>query len=487
MPINLEENCAQSREDRLGSITAYSGSLKELTIQGCEGCLKRRNRCISTATYCSHLTAVDELSVIKNAVVVDHGPVGCSSGMMRWNVNFRAASILKGLASSDLNVISTNIKESDTVFGAAGKLKDTVRTAYKRHHPDVIFITSTCTSSIIGEDIEGVIDELKDEIPIPIGYTSCEGIRSKIWASGFDAEQHTVLTTLVKPPKKKQEDLLTVVDFLPALKDNVDYFVGKLGLRTFFLNSYASVEEIAHASEATASIGICSTLATYFNGALELKYGVTYLKTHYPNGMEGFDNWLRDIARHVGKEEAAERCILEEREKYLPAIEKFRILLKGKKAMILLGPGFAYELIRVCRELDMEVVDTISFHYDPILDGINNEPVKNIDDEGEDLPIEVSDAQHYETVKLIEKYKPDIVITRVHGAPIFALKLGIPVLTVTGVDHFGYSGVVNMGELIVDQLSNTNFARGLKEHTKYHFTDWYNRLQESSLIEKEEN
>ena len=32
---------------------------------------------------------------------------------------------------------------------------------------------------------------------------SCEGFRSRIWTTGFDAAYHSVLRSIVKPPKKK--------------------------------------------------------------------------------------------------------------------------------------------------------------------------------------------------------------------------------------------------------------------------------------------
>lgn len=484
MAMNLKAAEAENRETRLGSVSGYLGTLRGLTEKGCSGCLKKTGRCLSTASYCSHMCALDELSVIGNCVVVDHGPVGCSSGMMRWNIGFRAASILRGLSSKDIQIISTNLDENDTVFGALDKLRETVRQAYETRRPDVIFVTSSCTASIIGEDFQSVVDELNDELPIPVGFAGCDGARSRIWASGFDCEQHAVVKTLVKPPQRKR-NTVNVVDFFPDCEARMTVLLGQLGLRPLYLNSYTRVDVFAHTSESVATIGVCNVLSSYFGGALEQAYGVPYLHTHFPNGIENYENWYRDIARLVGKEEEAEKFLAGEREKYLPEFEKYRKILGGKKVLILMGSGFAFELVKVYRELGMDVVQTTSFHYDPNVDGTGDTAVRSIEDGEADVPVSISDAQHYETIKLIRKYKPDVVVTRVHGAPVFSLKLGVPVVTVTGIDSFGYQGTLVAARLIAEELENPNFAKKLARHADFHMTDWYEKQDTDSFLIKD--
>ena len=62
---------------------------------------------------------------------------------------------------------------------------------------------TTCAAGIIGDDVESVTTSLEDVLGIPIVAIFCEGFRSKMWTSGFDAGYHGIARKLVKPAEKK--------------------------------------------------------------------------------------------------------------------------------------------------------------------------------------------------------------------------------------------------------------------------------------------
>jgi nitrogenase molybdenum-iron protein alpha chain len=178
MEINLKVPEAQSRESRLGSITGYNGDLADLTSRGCSGCLQNRGRCLSSASSCTHLHGISLLIGIQGAIVVDHGPIGCSAGLIGFAGSRRSRR--DGLRFPDSHVHSSNMNEADTVFGAVDKLKKSIRAAYERHHPKLIYVTTCCVSSIIGDDVYSVTQEMSAELGIPVGFGAMEGIKSKI-------------------------------------------------------------------------------------------------------------------------------------------------------------------------------------------------------------------------------------------------------------------------------------------------------------------
>ncbi len=96
------------------------------------------------------------------------------------------------------------MNENDTIFGSADKLREIVLEVNRRYSPKAIFVTSSCATGIIGEDIDSVVDDLKSEINVPIAAVHCEGFKSRIWATGFDIADHAVLSTIIKPPKEKR-------------------------------------------------------------------------------------------------------------------------------------------------------------------------------------------------------------------------------------------------------------------------------------------
>ncbi|SEL03802.1 nitrogenase molybdenum-iron protein alpha chain [Butyrivibrio sp. ob235] len=478
MNLNILE--AANRETRLGSTVVYEGTVPNLLRGGCQGCSGRK-RCFSTAASCSHYTATHELAVVKNCVVVDHGPVGCSAGIIRWSLNYRSATRPNNEPFDDLRVISTNLKESDTVFGAINKLYDTVRKAYKRHKPDIIFITSTCMSSTIGEDFESAVEVLKDEIPVPIVFVGCAGAKSKLWATGFDSEQHALFNALVKPPKEKR-NTVNFIDFLHPGAPYIRFLLDKLGLEPLYVNAFATVEDFAHLSESVCTTSICYNLASYMGTALEEVYGVPLIKDEYGAGIQGFDNWYRAIARTVGKEDIAEAYIKEQKEKYLPKLEKYKKILKGKKAIVGMGSGFAFETIRVLKELGMEVLHAYAYHFDPKIDNGQTDYLDKVIDDSKDTAVTIADAQHFETIRVIKEFDPDIVVIRVHGAQQFAMRLGYP--TVTAMTLFGYEAVLSLAERMVDEIGNNNFASKLSKHTSMQLKPGFNSALKEGFIEE---
>jgi nitrogenase molybdenum-iron protein alpha/beta subunit len=81
---------------------------------------------------------------------------------------------------------STSVAEEDVINGREKKLKRTIQEAIDRYDPKIVFIFASCSSGIIGDDIDAVAEDLQEKyekaILIPI---HCEGFKSKIHSTGF--------------------------------------------------------------------------------------------------------------------------------------------------------------------------------------------------------------------------------------------------------------------------------------------------------------
>jgi len=70
---------APVRENRLGAITGYQGTIRDLTSRAsCLG-LRNRERCFSQMSACSSGCAQGYLSRIRDAAIVVHAPLGCAA------------------------------------------------------------------------------------------------------------------------------------------------------------------------------------------------------------------------------------------------------------------------------------------------------------------------------------------------------------------------------------------------------------------------
>ncbi len=463
-----------SRETRIGSLTAYKGSLSELASLTDSGEVSNCDRCFSQSGGCPSMCALGQIARIRDVLVVHHGPAGCSIQGVATNTIVKQLAKKRGIKNNTV-YIGTDMNEEDTIFGAEGKLKDIVRTAYERYRPKAIFVSSSCASGIIGEDIDSVVEDLREEIDVPIAPVHCEGFKSHIQATGFDLSDHAVLTTIVKPPEGKRNVINFKNFFESARLEIIDIFKN-FDVEPLFFYTNATVEELSHMSESLATVSVCGSLGNYIGNALEELYGVPYVRSINMLGIEGFETWLRTIGRTIGREEKIEAYLKAEREKYMPKIEELKKELKGLRAVIGMGPGYTFEVARVLNELGMEVVWGAAWHYDKQFEdrAAKPEPMQNLIDKGIDFEMSVSDQQNYELLNILEATKPDIYISRHNGTTVWAVKQGYAALF-AGDEFmiFGYKGTLNFAQAVLDTIKNRSFEKNLAKRTKVPYTDWW--------------
>ncbi len=484
--IDIKRNEAPIRENRLGAVTGYVGTIGDLHSRA-TGCgLENRERSFTQASACSSGCCQSQLSNITDALVVNHAPVGCAADAVTSNVNFKSGARVRGLEYTNVRIVSTNLDEQDTVFGATGKLRDTILQSYERYKPQAIFVTASCVSGIIGEDLQSVLNDLKEELDIPLVPAFCEGFKSKVWATGFDAAFHAVLHGIVEPPRFKTNKV-NFVNFRASARKEIINTFAKLGVEPVFLLQYSSVEELRRLSEARATVSICGTLGSYLGNGLEQHYGVPYVKTEQPHGIIGYKNWLRSLGSVLGEEAAVEAHIAAEEARIATDLAEIRAKLKGKTAVVGMGPSFGHNYTRVLRELGVEVLWASTWHFDQNYDnGEVPESTKRLAAEDENLRVSVGEVQNFEIVNLLDKLKPDIYITRHSGSSVWATKMGVASYMITDeFAAFGYNGIIDFGSVLIDKLTNRSLARKLAERIKLPYSDWWLEQDTYSLMKAE--
>ncbi|MGA2141104.1 MAG: nitrogenase component 1 [Brevinematales bacterium] len=475
MSVNLKSAEVEVRERRLKSIISYNGTAKDLCEKSKTQSLNHIGRTFEQCSDCSQGCAETVTYLIKDAAVVVHSPIGCCSNASGYNIQGGIVTKSRGLPSQKVNVICTNIQEKDTVFGGLEKLRTAVNEAYRRFSPAAIFVHSSCAAGIVGDDIEGESNELEKELGIPIVPVFCEGFKSRIWSTGFDAAFHGILRKIVKPPVKKQEDLVNLFNFEGS--DSFSPLLGRLGLRTNYVVPLASVETLSRLSEAACTAHICETLAMYIAQGLEQQYGVPEVKAPAPFGIEWTDRWLRDIAKYTHKEDIVEDLIKSEHERVRPAIDEIKEKLKGKKVYIFAGDSFAHSLANVAIDLGLELTGITTLHHDQTTDG-NTEGYDTLShlvkSRGDVKNFSVCNKQPYQVVKILKDLKPDLLIVRHMNMTILGTKLGIPtVLEGDANVSAGYDGVAKLGRRLFEAMQTRKVINNIAMHIEWPYSDWW--------------
>lgn len=475
MAINLRSPEVEIREKRLKSLVSYNGSASDLNEKSNTGVLKCKEGSFNQCGDCSAQRAFNQVAQIKDVAVVSHGPIGCAGDFAIFNSRNRGALESRGVKDIKIQALSTNLLEKDTVYGGIEKLKATIDEAYRRFNPKVIFVTTSCASGIIGDDVESAINDKEEELGIPITGVYCEGFKSKIWTSGFDSAFHAVLRKVVKPPQKKQEDLINIFNFSGT--DVFTPLLAKIGLRTNFGLQLSTVEHLEEFSEAAASTHICETLGTYPAKVLEQEYGIPEVKAPTPFGLQWTDEWLREIGKITNKEKEVEELIVAERERIKPQLEELRESFRGKRLYVIAGASYVHNMISITNDLGLEIIGATSFHHDQHFDN-DDERINSLNNvikvHGDIKHYNVCNKQPHQIINIIRELKPDLLLVRHNNIAGLGTKLGIPTV-MTGDPNIGagYEGVLQTGERFLQAIRTKNLIKNISKHAKFPYTDWW--------------
>lgn len=475
MSINLESADVEVRERRLKSVLTYQGTAADLNERSKSDSLKTAKRAYQQCSDCSQMCAATLTYAIQNAAVVVHSPIGCFSETSATDVGLESVSRARGTQLGRVQAVCTNIQEKDTVYGAVEKLRYAIDEAQRRYHPQAIFVQSSCAAGIIGDDIESVTEQKAEEYGIPIVPVFCEGFKSRIWTTGFDAVFHGILRKMVQPPRQRRDDVVNIFNFMGS--DSFSPLLGKLGLKANYLVPLADVDAITHMSEAACTAHICETLATYIAKGLEQEYGVPEVKAPAPFGLEWTDEWLREVARHTGREHIVEDVIAAEHERIQPALDRVRKELDGATVFVFAGDSYAHSLTNMAIDLGLKPVGVTTLHHDQRTDegGAETDTLgRLIHERGDIANFTVCNRQPYQMLKVIRDANPDLLIVRHMNMTIMGTKLGIPTVLEGDVNvSAGYDGLVGLGERLLKAARGKRLLRNIADHVEWPYTDWW--------------
>jgi nitrogenase molybdenum-cofactor synthesis protein NifE len=354
---------------------------------------------------------------IADAVHLVHGPIGCA--VYTWDIR---GALSSGPELHRLS-FSTDLQETDVIFGGEKKLTAALRELIERHQPKAAFVYSTCIVGIIGDDLEAVCRNVEAECKIPVIPVKSEGFKGNKRAgyqAACDALFRLIGTGDVTGVSKYSLNILGDFNLAGEIWMIREYYE-RMGIQVVAnITGDGRVGDIQRAHGAALNVVQCSGSTMQLANMMEEKYGIPSLRVSY-FGIEDMAEALYDIARFFKDPEMMERTkkIVEGEVKTLAvALEPYRKALAGKKAAIYVGGSFkAFSLVKAFRLIDMQVVMVGS------QTGTKEdyEELAAITDPG---TIIVDDSNPLELTSFLTEKEVDIFVGGVKERPI-AYKLGI--------------------------------------------------------------
>ncbi|GAB6126395.1 nitrogenase molybdenum-iron protein alpha chain [Humidesulfovibrio idahonensis] len=444
----------------------------------------------------------------RDIVNIVHGPIGCS--FYAWLTRRNQTDAGEKGENYMPYAFSTDMQDSDIIFGGEKKLKAAIQEAYDLFHPKGICVFATCPVGLIGDDIHAVSREMKAKFgDCNVFAFSCEGYKGVSQSAGHHIANNQVFKHLVGTGGEAKQGEYKI-NLLGEYNIGGDGFeidrilklCGITNIATFSGNS--TYDQFATANEADLSCVMCHRSINYVADMLETKYGIPWIKINFI-GAEATAKSLRKIGQYFGDKaliDRIEEVIATEMVKVKEVLTELKPRTEGKTAMLFVGGSRAHHYMELFNELGMKTVSTgyefghrddyegrhvipdlkvdadsrnieeIEVEADPELYNPRKSPeqLKALEDKGfefkdykglipdmEKGTLIIDDLNQYEAEKLVEIIKPDLFCAGIKEKYSIQ-KLGIPLKQLHSYDYggpyAGFVGAVNFYKEI-DRLVNS--------------------------------
>lgn len=255
--------------------------------------------------FCSFWGAYDVLSYISDAVVLVHGASGCLG-------NSRFLLSMGYHTTCDLQPhYSTRLGNKDIIFGGEKKLTESILEVNRIDDPPIIFVLTNCCVDIIGDDVDGCIQELPDHIRSKVFYLNTGGFSGKSFRDGTDRafEMLGALVGKAKPGTATNKDSINLFIRRWIWEETcheeiaeIEFTFKSLGitLNQIFKRGL-SLKDFYQFSTAQLNVSLCASFSKGLFRHMDKEYGIPFVESSYPIGLLATVKWLREITDKLGK------------------------------------------------------------------------------------------------------------------------------------------------------------------------------------------
>jgi len=296
---------------------------------------------------CSTVQALASLGKVEGVIPLLHGPQPCLYQNQVASMSCRPAQLVTA---------GTLVNKSEVIFGGEAGLKQQVKNLHEKYHPRLVVIINTCVPQLIGEDIQGVIAELRHEIPdLKVTFCNTGFNFPKAMPLGSDVAWVAILDSF-----EKRDHVPGAIGIVGRTGQDagglapLEIHLKKAGLTAFaFPTPHLDTMSNIVCAGRLYPIHItpwltCKKLNEDFN--CDIQY------IEIPCGIEGTSNFLRGIADRENCQKLHD-IVDEEETRVKPELEKIRGLFAREKVRILMvsGPANEVSIGKILAEFGAEV------------------------------------------------------------------------------------------------------------------------------------
>lgn len=454
---------------------------------------------VNPCKMCMPMGAVMAFKGIEGNMVILHGSQGCSTYIRRHMATHY---------NEPIDIASSSLTENGTVYGGSKNLKMGLKNMIKMYKPTSVGIMTTCLAETIGEDINRIVSEFKEEVedenlknlkiitvPTP-GYsgTQAEGyyraIRGMVEQLTVKTEKCTNKVNIISANLNPGDirNIKSILDIfeveyimLPDVSETLDaphadeYFrIPKGGTKI------EDIEKMS-ASLATIEMGVTVSDDQSPGAYLSEKFGVPLYKCGIPIGIRNIDEFLSIISKISGK--PIPEIFKFDRGRYLDAmIDSHKY--NGEARAILYGePELVLAITKICVENGIVLkLIALGTKNEELKKAVQKELVNQVDE------VIIIDETDFETIEKYSKaLNANVIIGNSDGrrmAERIGLKIvrvGFPVHDRVGAQRQVITGY-NGSSILIDNIANTILEEKENSFRKKSYDKYYMEEKENGQM-----
>ncbi|HSQ40948.1 MAG TPA: nitrogenase component 1 [Fibrobacteraceae bacterium] len=414
---------------------------------------------------------------VKDCIPLVHGGQGCS-----MFVRLLFAQHFK----ENFDIASSSLHEDAAVFGAIKRAEESIHTLIQRYpHVRVIPIITTCSTEVIGDDIDGLLlklnRQLKERYPereiflVPIHSPSFVGSHM----SGYNVAIKAFVSTLAKKgdPNGKLNlitgwsnpgDIKELKHYLREMEvdatvlfDNEGFDAPIMPDKKSFTQGNTTVEDIQGMANAVATISTAKYEGYSSGEFLRERFSVPHHPCNPPIGIQATDDFLNTVSEITGK--PIPESLVRERGQAIDALADLaHMFLADKRVAIYGSADQVFALAKFCQEVEMHPVlllmgdESSLYATDP--------RVKELQDNATTYDMEIitgSDLFELERRVRDKEVELDLILGHSKGRwvaidnQIPMVRVGFPTFDRAGLYRYpiqGYAGAIWLGEAIANAI-----------------------------------
>lgn len=307
---------------------------------------------------------------IKDCIAIVHGGQGCVMFVrMLFAQHFK----------DSFEIASSSLHEDGAVFGALNRVEEAVDVLLMRYpNVKVVPIITTCSTEVIGDDIDGLIRKLNKKLLkekyadrevhlIPIHTPSFKGSM----VTGYDVAVHDIVKEFAKKDKPNGKinlitgwvnpgdvtalkHLLSVMDIDATVLFEIESFDSPLMPdKSGFAHGSTTIEDLTGTANAMGTIALNRYEGAKAAKYLESEFDVPAIIGPTPIGIRNTDTFLQNLKKMTGK--LIPESLVRERGIAIDAITDLtHMFFADKKVAIYGNPDLVIGLAEFCLDMEMK-------------------------------------------------------------------------------------------------------------------------------------